>query len=176
MKRVLVLGTFDLLHPGHVSFLKAAASQGDELWVALNTDDFVGRYKRPVIMTYEERATMLRALRMVDKVFPNFGAEDSKPAIIHAQKHTLDPLVIVHGSDWMGDDYMKQLQVTDDWLLQRGIGIKYVPYTEGISTTDLIRRIKAPPPCTCAGRCVGQGVLDDRARHAHDPERKCRES
>lgn len=176
MKRVLVLGTFDLLHPGHIRFLEKARTVGDELVVALNTDDFVERYKRPPIMTYEERATMLRALKVVYAVFPNFGGEDSKPAIIHAQKDRLDPIVIVHGSDWMGDSYMKQLQVTEDWLLQRGIGIKYVPYTEGISTTDLIRRIKTPPPCTCAGRCVGQAVLDDNARHRHDPERVCRES
>jgi glycerol-3-phosphate cytidylyltransferase len=176
MRRVLVLGTFDLLHPGHIAFLNAARSVGEELVVALNTDDFVNRYKRPPIMTYEERATMLRSLKVVDGVFPNFGSEDSKPAIIHAQKHTLDPIVIVHGSDWMGDSYLKQLQVTPEWLMERGIKIEYVPYTEGISTTDLIRRIKEPPPCTCVGMCVGQFVLDENAYAAHAPERKCRKS
>jgi glycerol-3-phosphate cytidylyltransferase len=140
---VLVLGTFDLLHPGHVQFLEQAAVFGDELWVALNPDDFVRRYKRPPILTYEERATMLRALSVVDHVFPNFGAEDSKPAIIHARKHTLEPMVIVHGDDWTGESYLRQLQVTEEWLTDRDIRIEYVPYTASISTTDLIERCRA---------------------------------
>lgn len=176
MKRVLVLGTFDLLHPGHLEFLWQAAKHGDSLVVALNTDEFVNEYKRPPIMTYQERARMLRALRIVDDVFPNFGGYDSKPAITHAQKRAMDPLVIVHGDDWTGAAYLKQLDVTQDWLDQRGITIEYVPYTEGVSTTDIIRRIKAPPLCRCAGLCVGQGVLDDQARHMHEPERTCREA
>jgi glycerol-3-phosphate cytidylyltransferase len=177
MSTVLVLGTFDLLHPGHVKFLRQAAFYGDKLVVALNTDEFVNAYKRPPIMTYDERAEMLRSLRLVDAVFPNFGGYDSKPAIVHAQKcFPMERLVIVHGDDWTGESYLKQLDVTREWLDQREITIEYVPYTTSISTTDLIRRIKKPPVCKCSGRCVGQGVLDDAARHMHEPERTCREA
>lgn len=176
LTRVLVLGTFDLLHPGHVNFLREARYLGDELWVALNTDDFVERYKRPPIFTFEERRQMLKALRDVDIVFPNFGSEDSKPAIIHARKGTLEPMIIAHGDDWTGEDYMRQLDVTEEWLQARDIRIEYVPYTAGVSTTDIIRRIRPVPACSCGEVCIGQTALDEQAELLHMPERRCRRS
>ena len=70
MKRVLTGGCFDLIHYGHIVFLKEAKKQGDYLIVALESDDNVRRYKgknRP-IHKQRERAEMLRSLRMVDEV------------------------------------------------------------------------------------------------------------
>lgn len=176
MKRVLVLGSFDLTHAGHVRFLKQAAAFGDELWIALNSDDFMRRYKREPILTYGERLDVLRALRVVDNVFPNFGAEDSKPAIVYAGKGT-DELVIVHGDDWTGEAYLEQLQVTPEWLDQRMITIEYVPYSKGVSTTEILDRVRGrdyTPFCRCGTRCVGQAVLDDQTEHGIAPRRRCK--
>lgn len=70
MKKVLVGGCFDLIHFGHIVFLKEAKKQGDYLVVALESDENVKKHKgenRP-IHTQKERAEMLRSLRMVDEV------------------------------------------------------------------------------------------------------------
>ena len=70
MKKVLVGGCFDLIHYGHIVFLKEAKKQGDYLIVALESDENVKKYKGPnrPIHKQAERAEMLRSFRMVDEV------------------------------------------------------------------------------------------------------------
>lgn len=144
MKTVYTGGTFDIIHPGHVALLSScflAAGPSGQVVVALNTDEFVEQYKRrPPIMTYEERATVLSALSHVDKVVPNTGGWDSKPAI-----EAVRPDLIVVGYDWAGKDYLGQLGVTQAWLDQRGIGIQFVrhPWTHTISSTNIRGRVEA---------------------------------
>ena len=135
-KIVYTGGTFDLLHPGHMNFLKKARELGDFLVVSLNTDEFCAQYKRKPIMTYKERKEALKACRYVDAVVENSGGFDSKPAI-----DAVRPQIIVHGDDWTGPKYLKQLGITSGYLKKRGIKLVYVPYTKGISTTNLIKRI-----------------------------------
>lgn len=132
--RCYVGGTFDLFHPGHVELLKRCNRLG-EVWVSLNTDEFAARYKRPTIMTLEERTVMLGACRYVTQVVVNEGDEDSKPAILGVR-----PRYIVHGTDWQGFDLMRQMGLTVDFLKEHGIGLVYQPYTEGISSSDIIKR------------------------------------
>src|SRR3989344_31291 len=70
MKNVLVGGGFDLLHFGHISFLKQAKALGDHLIVALESDETVRRLKnehRP-IHTQQQRREMLESLSVVDEV------------------------------------------------------------------------------------------------------------
>lgn len=70
MKKILVGGCFDILHFGHITFLKQAKALGDYLIVALESDENVRRVKgdaRP-IHTQEQRQIMLEALVYVDKV------------------------------------------------------------------------------------------------------------
>ncbi len=72
MKKVLVGGCFDLLHFGHIEFLRKAKSHGDRLVVALEADANVRRRKgdsRP-IHTQAQRRAMLEALSFVDEVLP----------------------------------------------------------------------------------------------------------
>lgn len=129
-------GTFDLVHAGHANFLRRCAELGS-VTVALNTDEFIAAYKgKPPVMTYKEREAVLLAMRWVDRVIPNFAGADSKPAI-----ELVNPDLIVIGSDWARRDYYKQMQFTQDWLDERGIGLVYIPYTQGISTTELKRRL-----------------------------------
>jgi glycerol-3-phosphate cytidylyltransferase len=139
MLRVLTCGTFDLFHTGHINILRHCReiSAGGSVTVSLNTDDFVLSFKgRAPICSLEERRSVLEACRYVDSVIINTGGADSKPAIEFA-----DPQMLVIGSDWMSKDYHKQLGLTAGWLEERKIGLIYVPYTRGISTTDLRTRI-----------------------------------
>jgi len=135
--RVYTGGTFDLTHPGHFRLLERAARLGD-VTVALNTSEFVERYKgRPPVMSYDERREVLLACRWVHDVVPNIGGEDSKSTI-----EAVCPDLIVVGSDWARRDYHAQMQFDQDWLDERGIGLVYLPYTRGISTTELRQRME----------------------------------
>jgi glycerol-3-phosphate cytidylyltransferase len=133
-------GTFDLFHSGHVRFLKQCkriAGEGGKVVVSLNRDEFIEAYKgKAPIMSFDERAEVLQACRFVDDVIPNYGDGDSKIAILEVQ-----PNFVVIGDDWAKKDYYAQMQFTQDWLDTRQIGLVYVPYTAGVSTTDLKRRI-----------------------------------
>ena len=70
-KVVFVTGTFDILHTGHINFLKEAKSKGDILIVGITNDEAVKRIKgddRPII-TEDERAKLIEAIKYVDYVF-----------------------------------------------------------------------------------------------------------
>ena len=133
-------GTFDLVHSGHIRLLRACrriAGQDGQVVVALNTDAFIEAYKgKPPVMSFDERKEVLKALKYVDDVVPNYTGADSKPTIAK-----VNPDFIVIGTDWAARDYYAQMGFTQNWLDSRGIQLVYVPYTQGISTTDLKSRI-----------------------------------
>ena len=129
-------GTFDLFHSGHVAFLRKCALVGS-VTVSLNTDEFIKNYKgNAPVMSYAEREAVLLACRYVDAVVPNVGGADSTVAIELSK-----PDIIIIGSDWARRDYYSQMGFTQDWLDERNIGLAYIPYTKGISTTELKKRI-----------------------------------
>jgi glycerol-3-phosphate cytidylyltransferase len=129
-------GTFDLLHSGHVNFLRACANLGD-VTVVLNTDDFIEQYKgKPPVMTYTERFEVLSEFRSVKNIFANEGGDDSRKMIDY-----IKPDIIAIGSDWARKDYYKQMGFTQEWLDERNISLMYIPYTQGISTTELKKRM-----------------------------------
>ena len=140
-KIVYTGGTFDLFHSGHTRFLKACrrlAGEDGKVIVALNEDAFIQAYKgKPPIMSFAERKEVLLACKYVDGVVPNFSGADSKPCIGSVQ-----PDLIVIGDDWARKDYYAQMQFTQAWLDKHDIGLVYVPYTQGVSTTELKQRIK----------------------------------
>jgi FAD synthetase len=68
MQKVMVFGTFDVLHPGHLNFLESAKKFGDRLIVVLARDKFVQRVKgRPARLSEKERLEMIKALKVVDE-------------------------------------------------------------------------------------------------------------
>ena len=128
---------FDLFHRGHAQFLERCADLG-EVVVSLNTDEFIESYKgKPPIISYEDRKAVLEACVWVDAVIPNIGGADSKPSILQ-----VNPDIIAIGSDWAKKDYYKQMQFTQDWLDENDIMLLYIPYTEGISSTEIKRRLQ----------------------------------
>ncbi len=130
-------GTFDLFHLGHLELLRKLASLGS-VTVGLNTDEFITEYKgAPPIMNYEEREAVLLGCKYVSAVIPNTGGTDSKPSILQSGAD-----VVAIGSDWARRDYYSQMNFTQDWLDEQGIWLLYVPYTSGVSSTDVKARIK----------------------------------
>ena len=68
MKISIVSGGFDPLHSGHLAYLEAASKLGDELWVCLNSDEWLAAKKGKAFMCFKERKLVLEALKYVDKV------------------------------------------------------------------------------------------------------------
>lgn len=130
-------GTFDLLHYGHINFLQKCKQIADTVVVSLNLDSFIAEYKSPPIMSYEEREISLSYCPYVDKILPNAFGSDSKPTIL-----SVNPDIIAIGDDWAHKNYYKQMNFTQEWLDNQGIVLVYIPYTKGISTSELKKRIQ----------------------------------
>ncbi|VAW97923.1 ADP-heptose synthase / D-glycero-beta-D-manno-heptose 7-phosphate kinase [hydrothermal vent metagenome] len=131
-KIVFTNGCFDILHPGHVSYLQQARQLGDRLIVAVNDDDSVKRLKgddRP-INNVQRRMSVLAALECIDWVIP--FSEDTPVEVIKKIK----PSIIVKGGD-----YTPEQVVGADIVKQYGGEVKILNFVEGHSTTDIINRI-----------------------------------
>ncbi len=129
---VFTNGCFDLLHPGHIRYLREAAALGDLLVVAINSDASVRRLKGPrrPLQPEGERAEILDALEMVRYV-TIFG-EDTPLEVITA----LRPQVLVKGGDWAVD------QIVGRDVVEAGGGRVYsLPFAPGYSTSELIRKV-----------------------------------
>jgi D-beta-D-heptose 7-phosphate kinase/D-beta-D-heptose 1-phosphate adenosyltransferase len=131
---VFTNGCFDLLHPGHVRYLEAARALGDVLVVGLNEDASVRRLKgagRP-ILRLTERAEVLAGLAAVDYVVP--FPEDTPLRVIEA----LTPDILVKGADWAADAIVGR-----EVVVERGGRVERVDVVPGVSTTEIVRRIRA---------------------------------
>ncbi|MGH9766398.1 MAG: D-glycero-beta-D-manno-heptose 1-phosphate adenylyltransferase [Blastocatellia bacterium] len=129
---VFTNGCFDLIHPGHVNYLREARRLGDALIVALNSDRSVRALKgekRP-ILDQNERAEVMAALDCVD--FVTIFNEPTPREIIAA----LLPDVLVKGGDWDVDRIIGREEVES-----AGGKVLSLPFIEGCSTSDLIERI-----------------------------------
>ena len=131
---VFTNGVFDLLHPGHVRYLRGARALGDGLIVGLNADASVRRNKGPArpITPERERAEILAGLDMVDAVV--LFDEDTPADVIRA----VQPDILVKGADWPADQIVGR-----DTVEARGGRVVRVPLEEGYSTTGIVERIRA---------------------------------
>ena len=131
--RVYVDIVGDLFHAGHVEFFKKAKSFGDYLIVGVLADETVEEYKRTPILTLDERVRVIEACKYVDEVIaaPPLRLTEE---MIH--QYQID--YVVHG-----DDFNREL-LEDQYGVALKLGIfRTVPYTRGISTTEVIQRIVA---------------------------------
>ena len=130
---VFTNGCFDLLHPGHVSYLRAARALGDVLVVGLNSDASVSRLKGPLrpIVPEEDRATVLAALESVDAVV--VFDEDTPVRLLRE----LRPAVYAKGGDYRVED-LPEAEVA----AEIGAEVRIVPFKPGYSTTALIEKIR----------------------------------
>ncbi|HEY6245870.1 MAG TPA: D-glycero-beta-D-manno-heptose 1-phosphate adenylyltransferase [Pyrinomonadaceae bacterium] len=128
---VFTNGCFDILHRGHVSYLRFARNQGDALIVGLNSDASVKRNKgadRP-INNQEDRAYVLGSLKAVDYVVI-FDEDEPKDLISQ-----LLPNVLVKGKDWA--HYVSGREIVE----ANGGVVVLADMVEGRSTTNTIDRI-----------------------------------
>lgn len=130
---VFTNGCFDLLHPGHVTFLQGCRAQGDFLIVGLNTDASVRGLKGPdrPVMPLEGRATVLAGLEAVDMVVP--FDEPTPIALIERVR----PDVLCKGEDYKG-----KVVVGREVVESYGGRVELIPLLPGMSTTHLIDRIE----------------------------------
>ena len=130
---VFTNGVFDLIHPGHVRYLRAARALGDALIVAVNSDRSVRANKgagRPV-NPEGERAELLLAFAFVDAAV--IFDEDTPLAIVTR----IQPDILVKGSDWGPDNIVGR-----DVVEARGGRVVRIELAAGHSTTDLIERVR----------------------------------
>lgn len=127
-------GVFDMFHIGHLNILKKAKEQCEYLIVGVSTDEVVEQYKhkKPVI-PFEERIEIVRSIRYVDEVVPQASMDKFEAW----EKLKFDALF--HGSDWKNSDMYNTIERQ---LKEVGVDVVFLPHTEGVSTTDLIRRIR----------------------------------
>ncbi|HUQ65645.1 MAG TPA: iron-containing alcohol dehydrogenase [Flavitalea sp.] len=135
-KNVYVIGVFDMFHRGHVEFLRKAKSLGDRLIIAVNGDQMVGEYKRKPLISETDRLEIIKACKFVDDAFI-IRQFDNKCFI---EKYDID--AIVHGSDWERQSYLEQICVTEDYLKKHNVDLVFVPYTSGVSTSGIIKKIR----------------------------------
>jgi len=131
---VFTNGVFDLLHPGHIRYLHDARQLGDALIVGVNSDRSVRANKgsdRPVTPE-AERAEILLALESVDAVA--IFDEDTPAEIIKS----VQPDVLVKGADWGADNIVGR-----DTIEARGGRVVRMRLSEGYSTSDILRRVRA---------------------------------
>lgn len=127
-------GVFDLFHIGHLNLINKSKELCDYLIVAVSTDELVFEYKgyRPVI-PFEERARIVEAIKGVDRVVPQYN----RNKIQAYERYSFQRLFV--GDDWAGNTIFEE---TDKYMKEKGDdGVFYLPYTKGISTTELKQRI-----------------------------------
>lgn len=134
-KTVYVGMSADLIHPGHINILRRAAELGS-VTVGLLTDDAIASYKRLPHMTFEQRLAVVESLGMVDRVVPQTTL-DYVPNL-----NELRPDVVVHGDDWRTGVQSETRRRVIDALSTWGGELVEVPYTEGISSTQLNASLK----------------------------------
>ena len=121
-KTVLTYGTFDMFHIGHLKLLQRLADLGDELIVAVSSDEFNQLKNKTVLIPYDQRAEIVANISCVDKVIPENNWEQK---LIDVQKYDVD--VFAMGDDWEGKfDFLKE-----------HCEVVYLERTKDISTTQL---------------------------------------
>ena len=94
MKKVLVGGRFNVLHPGHVYFLKKAKSLGDVLVVVIASDRTIRKAKRDVLFPENERRRMVSSLKWVDKAVVGFDIDDESGYVKILKKERPDIIAL----------------------------------------------------------------------------------
>ncbi len=127
-------GVYDLFHIGHLNILKNAKKYCDYLIVAVSTDELVekAKGKKPWI-PFEERVEILKSIRYVDKVIPQYDYNDK---LTPALENKVDVMFV--GSDWKGTEKWNKIEAD---LNMHSIDLIYLPHTNGTSSTILKEKI-----------------------------------
>ena len=136
MEKIVYVGiSADLMHPGHINILKEANKYGRVI-VGLLTDAAIASYKRLPFLTYSQREQVIANMKQVYKVVPQ-ETLDYRPNL-----EKIRPDIVVHGDDWKTGVQSKIRSQVNETLKKWGGELIEVPYTPGISSTQLINAHK----------------------------------
>lgn len=132
-KKGFICGFFDILHDGHIDILQQAKSKCEYLIVAVGTDDFMRQRKhRESILDYEQRVEIVKSIRYVDEVVPEFDLD--KVAAFY--KYNFDVM-------FAGEDHLNEkvyIEATKR-LKELGVDTIYIPRKHNISSTSIKKKI-----------------------------------
>jgi|SRR5690554_1539356 len=133
LKVVLTNGCFDLLHTGHLKTFREAKKLGDILVVGLNSDCSMKTIKGPTrpLITQADRAQLVAALEPVD-----FVIIFNEPTV-DSLLETINPDIYVKGGDYTLESLPEK-----ETILRLGIKVFFIPMVKGISTTEIINKIR----------------------------------
>lgn len=126
-------GVYDMFHIGHLNIIRRAKEQCEYLIVGVSTDECVQSYKNKTpIISYEERAAIVQAIRYVDEVVP----QTSMNKLEFLKKRHFD--VMFHGDEWKGTELYNKYE---EEFAKYGAKIEYLTHTDGISSTILREKL-----------------------------------
>lgn len=125
-------GVFDLFHVGHLNLLERCKSMCDILIVGVCDDEYVRNIKKkePVFLE-DQRVRIIKALKVVDDAVL-VDIETTNDKMLALEKFHFD--VLFSGDDWKGTERYNK---TEQQFAKLGASIEYLPYTKGISTTEI---------------------------------------
>lgn len=135
MKKVYVGMSADLVHPGHLNIINEAKKYGDVI-IGLLTDEAIASYKRLPFLSYEQRKIVIQNIKGVKNVIP----QETLDYIPNLKK--LKPDYVVHGDDWCTGIQREIRERVIQALKEWGGKLIEVPYTKGISSTQLNNALK----------------------------------
>lgn len=127
-------GVYDLFHIGHLNLLKNARGMCDKLIVGVTVDELVGYKGKKAMIPFEDRLEIVRSCRYVDAAVPQYDMDK----LVACKKLGANFLFV--GDDWYATEKWKEYEKE---FVKEGIQIVYFPYTQGTSSTQIRRALKA---------------------------------
>lgn len=134
-KKVYVGMSADIIHPGHLNIIHEAQKLGDVI-VGVLTDAAIASYKRLPYLNYEQRSLVVKNLKGVSEVIPQTTL-DYRPNL-----EKIRPDYVVHGDDWKEGVQKETRQKVIDTMAKWGGKVIDIPYTQGISSSQLNQKLK----------------------------------
>lgn len=126
-------GVYDMFHVGHLNMIKEAKKHCDYLIVGVHSDEIVEGYKnRKTVINEQDRREIIEAIKYVDKAVINRTRDKLKLF----EEHHFD--VVFIGDDWKGTERWNNFEKV---LGEVGVSVEYIPYTKGISTTQIREKL-----------------------------------
>lgn len=135
-KRIYIGMSADVLHPGHLNIIEHARKLGGEIIIGLLTDKAIASYKRLPYLNYEQRKIIIENVKGVTMVVP----QETLDYVPNLKK--IKPDYVLHGDDWKTGVQSATRQKVVDAMAQWGGEVIDIPYTEGISSTQINKVLK----------------------------------
>ena len=134
-KKVYIGMSADIIHPGHLNIIKEGVKLG-EVTVGVLSDEAIASYKRLPYLDFEQRKLIVENIKGVEKVIPQ-STLDYVPNLLQEK-----PDFVVHGDDWREGVQKATRQRVIETINEWGGKVIDLPYTKGISSTQLNEKLK----------------------------------